>query len=154
MPKGILGGQDAPKYSLRQHRSGRHFAFYGSPAWPIWDPSEPLHGWEEVHAEPGFQVKEWRWCNMGIVHPQTKQGFKANTRVLASRPLWNGSGCPAVWRCTSGPDAPGHADVKDLHVDWYGFRERLWLNINYIIASLMISGIPLTRSSLGPGIWP
>ena len=68
--------------------------------------------------------------------------------------LWSGDGSPTACRCELGTDALGHAKTDDLHNDRFCLREQLWTKVNYYLVALMLSGRPLTKSTLGPGIRP
>ena len=160
-PNSMRGGEQAATHSrklgdliLSQARMGSHVAFYGNPMWPVWDPSSAPAGWREALTEPSLHVTELRWCNMGLRHPQSKQGFWTKTRILSSMILFEGDGCSVACQCQRGPNPRGHAKHTDLHADRYGLRERLWTRINYYIAALILSGKPLSASTLGPGIRP
>jgi len=161
-PKTMVKGKQAAKHCqkladliLRQSRQGRHLAFYGNPVWPVWSPSTALSsGWREVLQHQSFFRTELRWCNMALSHPETGQGFWTKTLVLSSMRLWSGDGSPTACRCELGSDALGHAKTDDLHDDRFCLREQLWTKVNYYLVALILSGRPLTRSTLGPGIRP
>lgn len=119
------------------------------------DPSTALTGgWQEVLGSNAFHVAECLWYNMGLLHPETKQGFWTNIRILSSMQLFKGGGSSVACRCERGPNALGHAKSHDLHTDCYGRRERPWIRISYYIIALVLSGKPFTSSTLGPWIRP
>ena len=61
---------------------GGNFALYGSPVSLIWDVQRAP---ELKRCIEDWHLTEFRWCNMGVVHPETGQGFGSKTKVLSSK---------------------------------------------------------------------
>ena len=55
-----------------QIKHGGNFALYGSPLSLIWDVQRAP---ELKRCTEDWHLTELRWCNMGVVHPETGQGF-------------------------------------------------------------------------------
>ena len=72
-----------------QAEGRRHFVMYGSPMSEVWSkPAAP----ELAKLYVAWYTAEFRWCNLGVKHPETGQGFDPTTKVLSSIPLWSGTG--------------------------------------------------------------
>ena len=84
-----------------------------------------------------WYLTKFRWCNMGVVHPETGQGFGSTIKVLSSIQLWSGSGRPVKCSCLEGP---GHVE-HPLNVLRASQRLRVeaWEKINHYIFSLCLS---------------
>ena len=102
-------------------------------------------------------IEEWyltelRWCNMGVLHPETGEGFGQKTKVLSSIPLWIGNGRPSKCSCLGGP---GHVE-HPLNVLRAPQRLRVeaWEKINCYIFSLCLSCKPLGPGTRSSGIRP
>ena len=59
-----------------QDQAGRHFAMFGNPLTDLWDPD---HTPELANLFEEWHIAEFRWCNMGVRHPET-------ARVLGREP--------------------------------------------------------------------
>ena len=107
--------------ALIKAQVGGNFALYGSPLSLIWDVQRApeLKGCIE-----DWHLTEFRWCNMGVRHPETGQGFGSTTKVLSSIQLWSGIGRPVKCSCLEGP---GHVEHSlNFLMAWQRRRVEGW----------------------------
>ena len=104
---------------------------YGNPLWETWD-AEKAPELEKVYQD--WYLTELRWCNMGVRHPETGQGFGSKTKICSSMPLWSGYGTPDKCQCLTGP---GHVtdplNVLKVQLRLLG---EAWEKINHYIFAL------------------
>ena len=109
-----------------------------SPVSMIWDVQRAP---ELQRCIEDWYLTEFRWCNMGVMHPETGQGFGSTTKVLSSVQLWSGIGRPGKCSCLEGP---GHVE-HPLNVlrAWQRLRVEAWEKIHHYIFALCLSCKPL-----------
>ena len=111
MPRAMIDAPRGGDFAARMRRriaslldtqveSGGQFVMYGNPCWPTWDAQKAP---ELKECMQKWHVTELRWCQMGVYHPETGEGFGCTTKVLSSIPLTDGPGTPDRCKCLGGP---------------------------------------------------